>query len=209
MDASRTRVGVMDVFQLREQIVSDYGAYVRSFLRIGDEGIHAYAQDELGKGRLWPDPLVQLNPSFHAAATADELVARGFLHPECGRIFRREKQERGFDGPPLRFHQHQQDAIAVARTGRSYVLTTGTGSGKSLAYFVPIVDHVLRTGSRKGIKALVIYPTNALCNSQLGELRKFLVDGYGEGREPVTFARYTGQESQGERDRIAANPPDI
>src|SRR5579884_438675 len=209
MDASRTRVGVMDVFQLREQIVSDYGAYVRSFLRIGDEGIHAYAQDELGKGRLWPDPLVQLNPSFHAAATADELVARGFLHPECGRIFRREKQERGFDGPPLRFHQHQQDAIAVARTGQSYVLTTGTGSGKSLAYFVPIVDHVLKHPGKRGIKAIVVYPMNALCNSQAEALDGFLNWGYPNGAGPVRYARYTGQENDDQRRAIAADPPDI
>ncbi len=50
---------------------------------------------------------------------------------------------------------------------------------------------------------------NALCNSQLGELQRFRQRGCGEGREPVTFARYTGQESIEERDRIAANPPDV
>jgi len=38
------------------------------------------------------------------------------------------------------FHAHQREAIEVARSGKSYVLTTGTGSGKSLAYIVPIVD---------------------------------------------------------------------
>ena len=50
---------------------------------------------------------------------------------------------------------------------------------------------------------------NALANSQLWELEKYLRNGYGPGREPVTFARYTGQESQADRDRIRANPPDI
>lgn len=199
----------MDVFQLRDQVTAEYAAYVRSFLRIADQETHGYVAAELAKGRLWPDPLVQLNPAFKPAQRVDELVHRGLLHPECARIFRREKAERGFAGPPIRFHQHQQDAIELAATGRSYILTTGTGSGKSLAYFVPIVDHILHTGSRRGIKALVVYPMNALCNSQLGELRKFLVDGYGDGSEPVTFARYTGQESTAERDRIAANPPDI
>ena len=50
---------------------------------------------------------------------------------------------------------------------------------------------------------------NALCNSQLEELKKFLKLGYETSREPVTFARYTGQESEEERLRIAKNPPDI
>ena len=55
------------------------------------------------------------------------------------------------------------------------MLTTGTGSGKSLAYIVPIVDFVLREGTGKGIRAIVVYPMNALANSQYNELEKFLV----------------------------------
>ena len=92
------------------------------------------------------------------------------------------------------------------------MLTTGTGSGKSLAYIVPIVDHVLAAKAagtyRPGIKAIVVYPMNALANSQLGELEKFLTTAIPSG-PPVTFDRYTGQESQDERARIIANPPDI
>ena len=93
------------------------------------------------------------------------------------------------------------------------MLTTGTGSGKSLSYFIPIVDDVLRRKRagkpRKGITAIVVYPMNALCNSQRDELERFLKLGYDEGKEPVTFARYTGQESSDERERITKNPPDI
>src|SRR3546814_19444186 len=57
-------------------------------------------------------------------------------------------------------------------------------------------------------RAIVIYPMNALANSQLEELDKFL-HGYPEGQQPFTVARYTGQESKAERDVIAGNPPDI
>jgi len=93
----------------------------------------------------------------------------------------------------------------------SYVLTSGTGSGKSLAYVIPIVDHVIRTKAaptgRPGIKAIIVYPMNALANSQLGELQKFLRPP-GDSH-PVTFQRYTGQESDEERRAIISNPPDI
>src|SRR5262249_39789868 len=92
---------------------------------------------------------------------------------------------------------------------QSYVLTTGTGSGKSLSYIIPAVDYVLRNGSGAGIKAIVVYPMNALANSQREELDKFLTRGF-QGREPlVSFARYTGEEGEQERERILRHPPDI
>ncbi|MGH2531692.1 MAG: DEAD/DEAH box helicase [Thermomicrobiales bacterium] len=200
----------MDVFALRNQVVDDYAVYVRSFLRIADPEIMGFVERRLDDGRLWPDPLIQLNPSFAPGGTIDELVGQGVLHPECGRIFRRGKSETGArTGEQLLLHRHQRDAIDVAQSGASYVLTTGTGSGKSLAYFVPIVDHVLRQGSRRGIKAIVVYPMNALVNSQERELRNYLRHGYGPGHEPVTFASYTGQTEEDERLATAANAPDI
>ena len=108
---------------------------------------------------------------------------------------------------PLQLHQHQENAIRVARGGHSYILTTGTSSGKSLVYIVPIVDYVLRNPHLPGIKAIVVYPMNALANSQLCELGKYLTVGYTG--QPVTFKRYTGQENAKERNAIIANLPDI
>src|SRR3546814_2671222 len=89
--------------------------------------------------------------------------------PICD-IFRIGKSASQFAGEPLRLHKHQVDAIRQAAAGQNYVLTTGTGSGKSLSYIVPIVDHVLRRGTGKGIQAIVVYPMNALANSQEKEL---------------------------------------
>ena len=54
------------------------------------------------------------------------------------------------------------------------MLTSGTGSGKSMAYTVPIVDRVLREGSGTGIRAIIVYPMNALANSQQNELENSL-----------------------------------
>jgi ATP-dependent helicase YprA (DUF1998 family) len=59
----------------------------------------------------------------------------------------------------------------------------------------------------QGQGIIVIYPMNALANSQLEELKKFL--GAQPSARPVTFGRYTGQESDEERQAMAANPPDI
>jgi ATP-dependent helicase YprA (DUF1998 family) len=109
----------------------------------------------------------------------------------------------------LQLHEHQREAILKAKEGKSYVLTSGTGSGKSLAYIIPIVDHVLRNGSGRGIQAIVVYPMNALANSQDEELGKFLKKGYPEGQSLVRFARYTGQEKGDVREALRREPPDI
>lgn len=174
----------MDVFRLRDDVVDSYGAYVRSFLNIADPEIKAFVEQRLAAGHLWPPPLVQLNPAFQPEPTIDELVAEGVLHPETARVFRRGK-DKAAAGEPLRLHRHQEEAVRIARERASYVLTTGTGSGKSLAYFVPIVDDVLRDPARGRVKAIVVYPMNALCNSQMEELVKFLKAGYSDGRGPV------------------------
>ena len=204
----------MDVFAFRNQIVEDYERFSRSFVKIRAEDIRRTVDDAYRGGRFCPDPLIQLNPNFVKGGSIDELAAQGVLDAECANIFRLKKPTgRGAGGEPLVLHRHQTEAIAIAKRGESYVLTTGTGSGKSLSYFIPIVDDVLRRkksgDAGRGISAIVVYPMNALCNSQLEELEKFLVCGYGKGNEPVTFARYTGQESNEERERIAKNPPDI
>ena len=202
----------MDVFAFREELVSEYERFSRSFTNIQAEDILQAVNEAYAGGRFWPAPLIQLNPNFVPGGSIDDLVSKGMLDPECAKVFRLKKGDDTF-GKRLVLHQHQSEAIDIARRGESYVLTTGTGSGKSLSYFIPIVDDVLRRKKAgdpcKGITAIVVYPTNALCNSQLEELVKFLRLGYGEGKEPVTFARYTGQESNEERERIAKNPPDI
>src|SRR5437762_6556985 len=133
----------MDVFDLRSRLVEDYARYTRSFIKIADPRIKGKVDDALSAGAFWPEPLLQLNPTFLPGGTIDELVADGILHAECTRIFRIDKSETDHIGQPLLLHSHQRKAILNAEEEKSYVLTSGTGSGKSLTYIVPIVDHVL------------------------------------------------------------------
>lgn len=202
----------MDVFDFRDRLVDEYARFTRSFVKIRAADIKAHVDAEYAAERFWPAPMVQLNPAFVSGGDIGNFVAEGLLHPECERIFRAGKSLDGAPGSPLTLHRHQEEAIRIAKRRESYVLTTGTGSGKSLSYFIPIIDDVLRrreSGDAKGISAIVVYPMNALCNSQLEELEKYLRRGYSKGAEPVRFARYTGQESTDDRTALAANPPDI
>jgi ATP-dependent helicase YprA (DUF1998 family) len=201
----------MDIFSLRAALVDDYKSFTGSFVQPRDQKISEFLEARLAKADQWPDPWLSLNPSFATGGTPSELIDAGLLHPGCDRIFRVKEYPDDPGREEIVFHRHQRDAIEAARTGGSYVLTTGTGSGKSLGYIVPIVDRILRerVTSKPGVKAIVVYPMNALANSQVEELRKFLHYGFSLSERPVTLARYTGQEKPDERQRILAEPPDI
>ena len=201
----------MDVFSFCDQVVKDYGQFSRSFTQVKASDIKIFLDGKYKDGQFWPSPLIQLNPSFVSGGSISELVEQGLIHEECSPIFRWGKEDNK-EGHELILHKHQREAIEIAGRKESFVITSGTGSGKSLGYIIPIVNKVLEAreagDTDKRIRAIVIYPMNALCNSQLEELQKYLGLGYPDGPE-VTFARYTGQESPTEREKIKNDPPDI
>ena len=198
-----------NVFQFRDQLIERYGSFSRSFVRIAAPDIQAEVEHQYAQGRYWPEPLVQINPNYQRQGAVQHLVEQGILHPACAEIFQVGKSEGS--PQPLHLYKHQMEALAKGQGRQSYVVTTGTGSGKSLSFFIPIIDRILKTRQDDGkarTKAIVIYPMNALANSQLEELDKFL-HGYAPDLRPFTVARYTGQESKAERSAIADDPPDI
>jgi len=197
-----------NIFQFRNTVIREFQSFSKSFTKITARDIAAFVQQKYEEGIYWPEAMIQINPNYKKGKTVQELVSEGILHPECAQIFRIGKPSESRD---LRLFLHQEQAIAIASTGESYVLTSGTGSGKSLAFFIPIIDRVLKEKEhdpRPRTRAIIIYPMNALANSQLEEIGKFLAD-YPEDQRPVSIKRYTGQESVEEREDIAANPPDI
>lgn len=202
----------LDVFALREHVVREYSSFARSFTRIADQRLSDQVENTYADSRYWPPPLIQINPTYATDGTVAERVGSGDLHPKTGGIFRTGPSDTAGGGGSLSLYTHQAEALAFAHKRESFVVTTGTGSGKSLCFFIPIVDAILRErdhDATKRTRAIVIYPMNALANSQFEELEKYL-DNLGPNvPRPVQFKRYTGQESHEERERIAANPPDI
>ena len=194
---------VPDIFALRDSVVAEYKRFATSFTTIHAPDIKAQVEAIYAKDLYWPEPLIQINPSYKRSTDIRNLVAQGALNSGCADIFQSK-------GASLSLYKHQEQAVALASAGESYVVTTGTGSGKSLCFFIPIVDRVLTEKKKHGQArtcAIIIYPMNALANSQLEELSKFVSNV--PGTPPITFARYTGQEEAEERKRIAENPPDI
>jgi len=197
----------MSIFNLHSSVLDDYRNFVGSYFTIADERAREFVERALfDQAELWPEPLLQLSPSYARAASVDELAANGTITPEAAALFRFE------DGAPYYLYKHQVEALEMAIRGESYVVTSGTGSGKSLTYFLPIIDNLIRqpqTGDR--VAALVVYPMNALVNSQqkaLETLTKACESRTGK-RFPVTFAKYTGETPDPERERMHLHPPQI
>jgi ATP-dependent helicase YprA (DUF1998 family) len=197
----------MSIFDLHAQALADYRDFVRSFLIVADARARQFVEQALvAEARLWPDFLLQVSPAYARAATVDELAAQGVLHAETARIYRTP------EGHPFHLYQHQIEALNKARHGASYIVPSGTGSGKSLTYFLPIVDTLVRQpASGERVVALVVYPMNALVNSQLQALEK-LKEGYERrtGRTfPVSFAKFTGETHDTAREALRQHPPQI
>src|SRR5215813_14570785 len=152
----------MNVFQTHSGIIKDYATYIRSFLNIADPTILHVVEGELGKGKLWPEPLLQFNPSFEIVGTVAELARAGTFHPDMADIF-----------PGYALYRHQVEAIKLGTAGKDFIVTSGTGSGKSLTYIGSIFHDLLCHPETSGITAIVVYPMNALINSQFEEFTRY------------------------------------
>lgn len=192
----------MDIFKTHAQIVTDYSTYIRSFLNISDEAILGEVEKSLAQGKLWPQPLLQFNPSFEMFGRVDELAAKSLsLHPDIKHILKKG----------TKLYRHQAEAIKLGILGNDFIVTSGTGSGKSFTYIGTIFHHPLSNPTLKGTVAVVVYPMNALINSQYKEFKD-----YKENYEtntgqtfPIRFGQYTGQEKEDARQQMRDNPPHI
>lgn len=207
----------MDVFGAHERLIEDYDEFTRSLVWVRDPAIREHLKVERDRKSRWPDPWISLNPTFRKGGTVAELTEPGsddtrLLHPLCAQYFRNKNRAGDTDADEditLTLHYHQRQAIEIAASKSSYVLTTGTGSGKSLCYLIPIVNEVLKNPNSDGISAIIVYPMNALANSQMDELKHYLENGVASEDRRVTFARYTGQEKRKEKESVLNSKPDI
>ena len=137
--------------------------------------------------RLTADPLLSDRLAFRAT-----LERRPARHADPVRPLDPELADRlaarGID----RLYTHQAAAIDALRDGRSVVLATGTASGKSLCYQVPILESALRGDAAT---ALLVFPTKALAQDQLRSLHGWLVPSLGA-------ATYDGDTGADDRARI-------
>lgn len=190
----------LDVFNIHKDIISEYKHFVSSFINIKDEKIKREIEHKVDDGSYWPEPLIHFNPSFELGESIKSLCSKGVLHSKMEDIFK------GYQ-----LFKHQVEAISKGTNGEDFIVTSGTGSGKSLTFLGTIFDYLLKNPSRNSVKAIIVYPMNALINSQYDEITKYK-ENYKDqtGLEfPITFEKYTGQESKEDKLEVLSDIPDI
>lgn len=194
-----------NIFDLHKEIRNDYKQYIDSFINISDPQILDTVKAAFNSQELYPEPLIQFNPAFESGGKVEDLVSEGILTRDFNDIFYDEQ------GKSWSIYKHQTEAIKKGNEKKGFIVTSGTGSGKSLTYISTIFNHLFKNPNKPGVKAIIIYPLNALINSQEAALIGF-EENYRKRtgtKLPFRFAKYTGQEKQEYRDQVIANPPDI
>ncbi len=178
---------MINPFDILARVQAEYLAYVQTFQLFQNPVIEDWVTERIQNGTLlWKPPYVQLSRPFALGEPFAALIAAGVLHPRTPPIFRRDVSDPA--STPYPPYRHQTEAIRQIAAGHNVVVATGTGSGKSFAFGIPIISEALRMRDRgiAGIKAVIVYPMNALANSQYDDFAHRL---HGSG---LRLARYTG-----------------
>ncbi len=185
----------IDPILASSQIDSEYRRYLRSLVSAKDRALAEELDREIADtSTLSKGPYLEASPAYTKGASLRDLIGEGVLPQTFDR----------FDSPALPLdrplYAHQELATRKARLGRNIVVSTGTGSGKTESFLIPILAAIAedmeagRLGS--GVRALLLYPMNALANDQMKRLRQVLAVA-----PEVTFGRYIGDT---ERERTRA-----
>jgi ATP-dependent helicase YprA (DUF1998 family) len=150
-------------------LIAEYRRFLRTSYRFLDEHLRTQFEEHLARTEvIVRGPYVTLAREFERGRTLREIAAAGDIHPDL------LKANWPFRGEPL--FRHQETALEAGRAGRSFVVTTGTGSGKTEAFLLPVLDGILRRKREGviGLQVILLYPMNALANDQLERMRRLL-----------------------------------
>lgn len=143
------------------------------------------------QGNIWQEPYLEGSQPYRSTTTVAKLVTDGVLHPEMENIFTPSDRA---------LYEHQEKAVkAVIQDRANIVVATGTGSGKTECFLLPMFDTLLREEENlfiPGVRVVILYPMNALVNDQVKRLRKLLCK---QKNSRIRFGFYTSRTETDEK----------
>ena len=192
---------MLNPIEASESIKDEFISYVSTRFHIADRDYKQRFVDELNKS-VAKGPYLDISDSFEAGENIEELLHEGELSP----LFRELESNTPESDKEIKLKRnlylHQEKAIRKINKNHNIVVTTGTGSGKTECFILPIINHLLREKEAgtlsSGVRAILIYPMNALANDQMKRLRIILKD-YPD----ITFGVYNSSTKYDDEDGIA------
>ncbi len=190
----------MNPLDLHRDLTSAYRRFVLSSQHFKNSAIQEWVNNRIEDEEfLWRDPLLTIRRRFQKGETLGSLVADGLLHDMVLRTFTTDPEDSS--SSVIEPYEHQFAAIRLLcdQPARNVVVATGTGSGKSFTFGIPVVSEARRAKERgrTGVKAVLVYPMNALANSQYEDFAARL---QGSG---LKIANYTGDMKSTEAAALA------
>nr|WP_246748148.1 DEAD/DEAH box helicase [Methylobacterium sp. SD274] len=183
-----------------------------------------FACTDAEAGALVQQPVVEAALPYVTSAETLADIAGDRLHPAVVDALTAVGPDRRYSFPrDLKPYRHQLEAWALLSdpTPQSVLVTSGTGSGKTECFLVPLLDDLAReadkVGRLKGVRAIALYPLNALIASQQERLREWTAPFAGR----IRFGLYNGEmpedaavgvsrpEQVGDRRTLRTDPPPI
>jgi ATP-dependent helicase YprA (DUF1998 family) len=189
-----------------------YLKYIDSGLPLKHQKLVAERKALLNEeGVICKEPILELVPNYPESMTLEAACEKLKIDSDFA-----DFAQRGLfpdaNGKPRKLYQHQLEALDAAFVQRKHIIaTTGTGSGKTECFLLPVIADLLEESKQwkqqkePAIRALILYPLNALVEDQMVRLRKSLNSYYDDGsgvinwlnenrdNNRITFGRYTGR----------------
>lgn len=182
-----------------KRIKEEFASYIKTTFAFSDSSLREQFSHEID-ATISKGPYLEINSVFKTGKSISELIEEGVLSP----LFADLEKTKAKPVLPLnrKLYLHQEQSIRTIVNGSNAVISTGTGSGKTNCFLIPVINELLREKENKtlgpGIRAIFIYPMNALANDQIKNIRRLLMD-----YEDITFGVYNGSTKNDEDDAIA------
>lgn len=176
------------------EIAEKYKRYLKTIFRFKDQDYQKQFEKLLQSNTNFANgPFLDVTDSFEKGKSLSELIDDGIVPAGISRLHINQTR-------PL--YLHQQISTKKVLSGKNVVVSTGTGSGKTESFLIPLLSEIIAEHEAgtldSGVRALIIYPMNALANDQMERLRELLLD-YPD----ITYGSYTGQTRDKYNDALA------
>ncbi len=182
-----------------DEIKKEYIGYINTTFHFRNQNLQLKLLEELDK-TVSSGPYVEIKDSFKSGKSIQELIENGILSTLFTELEVNKKYSPKL--PITRpLYLHQEKAVEKIVSGKNVVVSTGTGSGKTNCFLIPVINELLREKEKgqlnEGVRAIFIYPMNALANDQIKGLREILMT-YPD----IRFGVYNGGTENREKDAI-------